>query len=67
MSAEPGQATHSRTVEPSEFPGEIADHAAALDVMKELFAGAGRPYQQSGLVGVGHRVVHGGSVFGDPP
>jgi acetate kinase len=66
VGAELGKATHQQDGEPYEFLGEIADHAAALDVMKDLFARAGRPIQRTGLVGVGHRVVHGGSLFGDP-
>ena len=60
-----GDASAGRS-RPFEFLGEIADHAAALDVMKDLFARAGRPIQTVGLVAVGHRVVHGGSLFGDP-
>ena len=64
--AEPGRATHRQDGEEFEFTGEIADHAAAIEVMKGLFDRAGRPIAKSGLAGVGHRVVHGGSRFGDP-
>lgn len=64
--AEPGRATHRQDGEEFEFTGEIADHAAAIEVMKDLFDRAGRPIARSGLAGVGHRVVHGGSRFGDP-
>ncbi len=64
--AEPGRATHRQDGETFEFVGDIPDHAAALGVMKGLFDRAGRPIERSGLVGVGHRVVHGGSRFGDP-
>jgi len=64
--AEPGQATHQQGGEVVEFAGDIPDHAVALDVMKDLFARAGLPIQRTGLVGVGHRVVHGGARFGEP-
>lgn len=64
--AEPGRATHRQDGRDVEFTGEIPDHAAAIEVMKGLFDRAGRPIARSGLAGVGHRVVHGGSRFGDP-
>jgi len=64
--SEPGQAAHKQDGEVFEFVGEIPDHAAAIEVMKGLFDRAGRPIERSGLAGVGHRVVHGGSLFGDP-
>ena len=64
--SEPGHAAHKQDGEVFEFVGEIADHAAAIEVMKGLFDRAGRPIERSGLAGVGHRVVHGGSLFGDP-
>ena len=34
--------------------------------MRQLFADAGQPLTEAALVAVGHRVVHGGAVFGDP-
>lgn len=64
--AEPGHAAHRQGGEVFEFAGEIVDHAAAIEVMKGLFDRSGRPIERSGLAGVGHRVVHGGSLFGDP-
>ena len=64
--SEPGHAAHKQDGEMFEFVGVIADHAAAIEVMKGLFDRAGRPIERSGLAGVGHRVVHGGSLFGDP-
>ncbi len=64
--AAPGQATHRHDGSTSEFVGEIADHGVALQIMKDLFRDAGLPLEQSGLVAVGHRVVHGGSRFGEP-
>ncbi len=50
----------------SEHVGTIADHAAALQVMRQLFIDSGRPLIGEDLAAVGHRVVHGGSLFGDP-
>ena len=64
--ADPGKAKHQQGGEVFEFAGDIPDHAAAIVVMKGLFDRAGRPIEKSGLAGVGHRVVHGGSRFGDP-
>lgn len=64
--SEPGRAAHKQGGEVFEFVGAIPDHAAAIEVMKGLFDRAGRPIERSGLAGVGHRVVHGGSRFGDP-
>ncbi len=49
------------------FDGEIVDHGAALDVMRALFSESGHPLLgHPDLTAVGHRVVHGGAVFGDP-
>ncbi|WP_395728001.1 acetate kinase [Nakamurella sp.] len=64
--SEPGQAAHKQDGKVFEFVGEIPDHAAAIEVMKDLFDRAGRPIERSGLFAVGHRVVHGGSRFGEP-
>lgn len=50
----------------AEFSGDIADTAAALDVMQRLFSQAGQPLSADGLRAVGHRVVHGGPVFDAP-
>jgi acetate kinase len=63
---EPALATHKQGGETVEFVGEIPDHGAALDVMKGLFNKAGLPIERSGLFAVGHRVVHGGALFGEP-
>ncbi len=61
-----GAAKHSAGKEKLTFEGSIPDHASALTVMRHLFADAGQPLQDAGVVAVGHRVVHGGPVFGDP-
>jgi acetate kinase len=59
-------ATHTVAGNRQTFTGPIPDHAAALEVMQRLFAESGRPLRGERLVGVGHRVVHGGDVFSDP-
>lgn len=60
-----GVATHNAATT-VRFAGEIPDHGSALRVMQDLFADAGQPLDRVDLVAVGHRVVHGGSLFGDP-
>lgn len=44
----------------------FADHAAALAAMGQAFATWGPRLEDAGLVGVGHRVVHGGQRFSAP-
>lgn len=61
-----GHATHHFAGNEREFEGEISDHAAALRIMQQLFVDSGRPLRTSALTAVGHRVVHGGSLFADP-
>lgn len=43
---------------------EVEDHTAALDLMTRLLAASGIEAQD--LLGVGHRVVHGGDRFTEP-
>jgi len=61
-----GTATHKAGGETLTFSGPIPDHGSALTVMRQLFSDAGQPLTETALVAVGHRVVHGGAVFGDP-
>lgn len=42
------------------------DHAEAFRVMSDLLAEAGLGVLQSGVVAIGHRVVHGGQMFSEP-
>ncbi|RDI59677.1 acetate kinase [Nocardia pseudobrasiliensis] len=49
-----------------EHDGPIADHAAGLRVVFDLFERSGHPLAEAGLAAVGHRVVHGGEVFYRP-
>ena len=49
-----------------EAGSQVADHAAALQMMEDDFAAAGVDLDTVGLRAVGHRVVHGGPDFSDP-
>ena len=46
--------------------GQVVDHAAALQAMKEDLIAASVDLDTVGLRAVGHRVVHGGPDFSDP-
>jgi acetate kinase len=61
-----GSATHKSGGRVQSFLGPIADHGGALRIMQQLFDDAGSPLAGDALAAVGHRVVHGGLVFGDP-
>ena len=61
-----GSATHKSDGRVESFVGPIPDHGSALRIMQQLFEDAGRPLAGGALAAVGHRVVHGGLVFGDP-
>ncbi|WP_282779704.1 MULTISPECIES: acetate kinase [unclassified Nocardia] len=49
-----------------EHDGPIADHAAGLRLVFELFTESGHDLAAEDLGAVGHRVVHGGEVFYEP-
>ncbi|GAB0103596.1 acetate kinase [Nocardia sp. JMUB6875] len=49
-----------------EYKGPLADHAAGLHVVFDLFSASGQDLAQADLGAVGHRVVHGGEVFYQP-
>ncbi len=61
-----GVASHRSYSSTRKVERDIPDHAAAVAVMRELFAQAGAPLEQAGLLAVGHRVVHGGAEFTAP-
>ena len=63
---EAARAVHEHGGDKTEHSAEIADHAAALSVMRSMFEKSGQPLSGANLTAVGHRVVHGGSLFGDP-
>ncbi|WP_029136178.1 acetate/propionate family kinase [Nakamurella lactea] len=61
-----GSATHRSPGGTKQWAGPVPDYSAALDVVVQLFAESGSPIADQNLLAVGHRVVHGGSDFGDP-
>lgn len=61
-----GIATHKSGGETLNYAGAVPDHGAALTIMRQLFAESGMPLAEVALAAVGHRVVHGGALFGDP-
>ena len=61
-----GSATHKSDGRVQSYLGPIPDHGSALRIMQQLFDDAGSPLAGDALAAVGHRVVHGGLVFGDP-
>ncbi|NLE79920.1 MAG: acetate kinase [Rhodococcus sp.] len=44
----------------------ITDHRAGLKMLSDVVAEVGRPLHESGIIAVGHRIVHGGKVFYEP-
>jgi acetate kinase len=61
-----GQASHTSGGHTARRSSEIADHEAALRTMQQSFSASGQSLNGEKLTAVGHRVVHGGAVFGDP-
>ncbi len=61
-----GQATHRTPDGLWERTTPIAGHSAAFALMQELFAESGWSRERLVLAAVGHRVVHGGSLFRAP-
>lgn len=62
-----GEALADGTVEQIGEPGSpVVDHAAAFRVAFEKLSDDGVDLKDCGLVAVGHRVVHGGSIFYRP-
>lgn len=53
--------THSENGEKFTQQLPVADHEAAITVMLDQFAEHGPSLADAGIVGVGHRVVHGGT------
>jgi acetate kinase len=61
-----GRLEHRRDGATSTTDGPFADHAAALEAVRQAFAEHGPDLAGAGLAAVGHRVVHGGDRFRDP-
>jgi acetate kinase len=63
----PGQLTHRAGDDaPYQATERFADHARALEAMLAAFQRAGPDLDMAPLAAVGHRVVHGGSLFTEP-
>jgi acetate kinase len=61
-----GQRDASGVVREEVTNAEFLDHAVALDTIVGLLDDAAVPEEGSELVGIGHRVVHGGEAFREP-
>jgi acetate kinase len=61
-----GQRDASGVVREEVNNAEFPDHAVALDAIVGLLDDAAVPEEGSELVGIGHRVVHGGESFREP-
>jgi acetate kinase len=61
-----GAARHTVDGRTTRWDVDCPDHAAAIEVVQGAFAEHGPPLAQAGLIGVGHRVVHGGERFSAP-
>jgi acetate kinase len=63
---EEGSAHHTGPSGERSWTGSIPDHGAALDIVDRLAAEGENRLSDIGLVAVGHRVVHGGTLFREP-
>jgi len=61
-----GSIKHSYAGTTTSRTDPIADHGAGLRAVLDLFTEVGPNLKEVGVVAVGHRVVHGGSVFDGP-
>ena len=61
-----GRISHSTGEQSWTREDPVADHGAALTLLREQFAAHGPDLDGVGITAVGHRVVHGGSRFSDP-
>ena len=61
-----GSVRHTYGGSTTERTDPVADHGAGLRAVLALFEEVGPDLAQAHVVAVGHRVVHGGSVFGSP-
>jgi acetate kinase len=63
---EDGAAHYTGEADEQSWTGSIPDHGAALDIVDRLAAEEETGLRDLGLMAVGHRVVHGGTVFREP-
>lgn len=61
-----GIVTHTYAGNRTRRTGPVADHGEALTQVLALFDEVGPDLAEAHVVAVGHRVVHGGSVFSEP-
>ena len=61
-----GRITHTTPGREWTEERSVPDHRAAMEAMAGAFAAHGPDLAAAGLVGVGHRVVQGGALFGRP-
>ncbi|MGB6181653.1 MAG: acetate kinase [Rhodococcus sp. (in: high G+C Gram-positive bacteria)] len=61
-----GTVTITRNGEKTETTTSIPDHETGLRLAFEMMADAGLSLADAGITAVGHRVVHGGTVFSEP-
>lgn len=61
-----GRITHTTPDHEWTEERSVPDHRAAMEAMASAFAVHGPDLAAAGLVGVGHRVVQGGALFGRP-
>lgn len=57
---------HEQNGQTQNFSGVVADHRDALQRALHFFDESGTDLRTSDLLAVGHRVVHGGTVFSEP-
>ena len=63
---ESGRIVHEVDGEEHEREAPIKDHAVALHLVLDLFKEVGPSLDEAGIVAVGHRVVHGGTLYSHP-
>lgn len=61
-----GVVTHREGAESVRIEGGIADHSVGLALMRQAFGDVGADLNDRGVIAVGHRVVHGGTLFTGP-
>ncbi|MBY6539509.1 acetate kinase [Rhodococcus sp. BP-349] len=61
-----GRVAVTRGDDTTEKTTDIPDHVTGLRLAFEMMADAGLPLAEAGITAVGHRVVHGGTVFSEP-
>lgn len=63
---EVGHLFHRYSVKEVDITEPIPDHAAAMQMILDLFEEVGPPLEEANVVAVGHRIVQGGRYFNGP-